>query len=200
MWRKKDLYISSPYKVRAKASQVTPISTKRICFKLTCSSPKHGISWYNFFLQHSKIDGKFFDTPLMMRGHTCTPLDSGLACFCFDPQSMAEVMQCQAWAQLLRGLSGFASLLCALSHHGRSSTTPRPSRCEEAQASHVETEMLIHSQSPITSACHLSLVAEGLEIMKQREAIFITPCPNFLPIESWDETIKNCCFKLLCFW
>lgn len=199
MWRKKDLYISSPCKVRAKAFQVTPIRTKRSCFKLTCSSPKHGMSGYDFVLQHSKTDGKFFDTPLMMRGRICTPLDSGLACFCFDPQSMAEVMQCQAWAQLLRGLSGFASLLCALSHRGRSSTTPRPSRCEEAQASHVETEMLIPNLSPIVSACHLSLVAEGLEIMKQREAIFITPRPNFLPTESWDVTIKNC-FQLLWFW
>lgn len=47
---------------------------------------------------------------------------------------------------------GFVSLLCALSHHERSSTTLRPPCCEEAQASHVEIEKLIPGQSPFASA------------------------------------------------
>ena len=81
---------------------------------------------------------KFFHTPLIRRRHTSMPLESGLTCVCFDPQSKVKVLQSQTQSQLLKGMSVSASLCCTLSHQGRSSTIPRPPHCEEAPASHVE--------------------------------------------------------------
>lgn len=92
------------------------------------------------------------------------PLESGLTCVCFDPQSKVKVMQSQSQSQLLRGMSVSASLCCTLSHQGRSSTIPRPPHCEEAPASHVERPCENREADPqpvppvALAHCHLGLL------------------------------------------